>query len=106
MQEPLRFVAAGTYKLQCINDQSGEMQTTELVIEENGTGRFAGKKTDADGTTAALRSVNAGGNRLWVVADGGFGAVEFRIVVKGFEVEGYWAAPFGRNGKLTGTKTR
>jgi hypothetical protein len=104
MQEPLRFLPEGMYKLQCRNDQTGEAQMTEIVIEQNGNGSFSGKKTDAGGEPGALRSVHAGGNRLWVVADGGYGAVEFRITVKDAEVQGYWAAPFGRNGTLTGTK--
>jgi hypothetical protein len=41
---------------------------------------------------------------LWAVSDSAFGALEFRLVVRGDEVRGYWAEPFGQNGSVRGIK--
>ena len=104
LQEPLRFTPAGNYKVEYTNDQSGEVQTTDLSVERNLNGEFVGKKTDPGAEASALRSVYAGGDRMWAVADTPFGPMEFRIRIKGANFDGYWAGPFGRNGKLTGKK--
>ncbi len=108
LRQPLRFTPAGTYQIEYVNDQSGEAQKTELVVESlpnrGPVAEFGGKKTDPGGESGRLRSVFAGGNRMWAVAESPFGPVEFRIVVEGKDVSGYWAGPFGHNGKLSGRK--
>jgi cytosine/adenosine deaminase-related metal-dependent hydrolase len=106
VKQPLRFAPQGTYQLQLKNDQSGEMQTTEVVIEKLPNGRFAGNKKDPGGEPGPLRSVYAGGDRLWIAAPGPFGgSLELRITVAGTTLTGYWAGPFGHNGALTGKRT-
>jgi len=104
VQQPLRFTAAGAYKIQLKNDQSGEVQTADIFIEENSSGQFSGKKTDPAGESRALRSIVAGGNRVWAVADTPYGPLELRITVNDKSLAGYWAGTFGNNGQLTGTK--
>ena len=105
LQTPLRFTPAGSYKIQYTNDQSSEVQITELLIERTPTGQFIGKKADPDSEARPLLSVYAGDNRMWAVADTQLGPLEFRIIVNGTNLDGYWTGPFGRNGRLTGTKT-
>ena len=104
LQQPLRFPAAGAYQIQLQNDQSGEVQTADLLIEENSSGKFSGKKTDPGGESRALRSIVAGGNRIWAVADTPYGPLELRITVNDKSLAGYWAGTFGNNGRLSGTK--
>jgi imidazolonepropionase-like amidohydrolase len=104
VREPLRFAPAGTYQLQYTNDQSGEIQKATVVIEALTDERFSGKQIDAGGEAKALKSVLAGGDRLWAVAETPMGPMEFRIIIENASLSGYWAAPFGRNGKLTGKK--
>ena len=106
LQRPVRFTAAGTYKIEYTNDQSGESEMTDLLIEDAPNGHLIGKKSDAKGETSALRAVEAGDDRLWVVTDSPFGPLEFRITVRGEDLSGYWAGPYGRNGKLSGKKGR
>jgi tetratricopeptide (TPR) repeat protein len=106
VREPLRFTPVGTYEVQYTNDQSGEIQRATLVIEALPNGRLGGRQTDAVGSTAALRSVSAGGNRMWVLVETPAGPTELRIAVENATLTGYWAAPFGRNGKLNGTKEK
>ena len=68
---------------------------------------------DADGPTrrdpgdaGSLCSVWAGGDRMFVTANAQFGPMEFRMNVAGDVLTGYWAGPFGRNGKLSGKKVK
>jgi imidazolonepropionase-like amidohydrolase len=105
VQEPLRFVPAGTYKVECTNDQSGETQTADLLIEATSPGVFNCKKTDP-GDAGSLCSVWAGGDRMFVTANAQFGPMEFRMNVASDVLTGYWAGPFGRNGKLSGKKVK
>lgn len=56
--------------------------------------------------TNSLQSLTAGGERLWAVANSGYGPLEFRITVHGDELSGYWAGPFGQNGTLRGTRSQ
>jgi len=65
IQQPLRFTPAGTYRLEYVNDLSGEIQKTDLVIEGRPNGQLSGKKTDPGGNGSVLSSVCAGGNRMW-----------------------------------------
>jgi imidazolonepropionase-like amidohydrolase len=103
VQQPLRFTAAGTYRVEYVNEVSHETQKVDLVIEDDTHGHLRGKKTAGD-QSGELRSVIAGGDRLWAVADSPFGPLEFRIVVNGENLNGYWAGPFGQNGTLKGKK--
>ncbi len=104
LQAPLRFAPAGTYKITYTNDQSSEAQTAELVVEQASNGQLGGTKKDAGSEASPLRSVRAGSNRMWVMADTPYGPLEFRIAVNGTDLTGYWAGPFGHNGKLIGQK--
>jgi hypothetical protein len=104
LSQPLRFAPQGTYQVQLKNDQTGQTQTTEFVLESPSGGHFAGKKKDSGNEASPLRSVYAGGNRLWVVMDGAFGPLELRVTVNGDSLSGYWAGPFGHNGQLAGRK--
>jgi imidazolonepropionase-like amidohydrolase len=103
VQEPLRFVPAGIYKVECTNDQSGETQTADLLIEAASPGLFNCKKTDS-GDAGSRCSVWAGGDRMFVTANTPFGPMELRMNVTGDVLTGYWAGPFGRNGKMSGKK--
>jgi hypothetical protein len=103
VRQPLRFTPAGTYHLEYTNDQTGEVQKTDLIIEAEPDAQLRGKKTDP-GEASALVSVVAGGNRLWAVADTPFGQLEFRIIVEDGKLSGYWAGPYGHNGKLSGSR--
>jgi imidazolonepropionase-like amidohydrolase len=105
VQEPLRFVPAGIYKVECSNDQSGETQTADLLIEATSPGVFNCKKTDP-GDAGSSCSAWAGGDRMFVTANTPFGPMEFRMNVTGDVLTGYWAGPFGRNGKLSGKKVK
>ena len=105
VKEPLTFKPAGTYRIEYVNDQSHDIQKTDLSIERAGNGQFGGKKIDGAGAASALQSVAVGGQRIWAVADSPYGPLEFRITVKGKEISGYWAGPFGQNGALKGTKS-
>ena len=104
VRKPLGFRPAGTYQVQYTNDQSGEVQKTTFMIEALPNGRFGGKQVDAGGEAKAVKSVFVGGDRLWAVAETPMGPMELRIIVENASLSGYWAAPFGRNGKLTGKK--
>jgi cytosine/adenosine deaminase-related metal-dependent hydrolase len=104
LQEPLHFSVPGIYQVLWTNDQSGDVQDSSLLIEPAPEGHWRGKKRDSDGQLTPLRSVYAGGNRLWAAGDTPFGPLEFRITVKEGNLSGYWAGTFGRNGKLTGKK--
>lgn len=104
VNQPLTFRPAGTYRIEYVNDQSHEVQKTELSIERAGNGQYGGKRIDGSGAASTLQSVVAGGQRIWAVADSPYGPLEFRITVKGTELTGYWAGPFGQNGSLKGTK--
>jgi imidazolonepropionase-like amidohydrolase len=104
IQQPLRFKPSGTYRLECTNDLSGEIQKTDLLIEAQPNGQLRGKKNDPDGNASVLSSVYVGGNRMWVVAETSFGPLEFRISADGNNISGYWAGPFGHNGKLSGKR--
>lgn len=101
-QQAPTFKATGTYRIEYVNDQSHEAQKAVLQIEDPVHGQFRGES--GSGASSQLRSVLAGGDSLWVVSDSPFGSLEFRIVVKGNDLSGYWAGPFGQNGKLKGTK--
>jgi imidazolonepropionase-like amidohydrolase len=101
---PLRYPATGRYKIEYANDQNHEVQTTELRIEKVANGGFSGTKADAGSEPAKLSSVLAGGDRLWAVSNTPFGQLEFRIIVTGNHLSGYWAGPFGQNGTIKGTK--
>jgi hypothetical protein len=105
LQTPATFRPEGTYEVQMINDQSGETQKTELVVDAQGKGHLTGTKSDPGGKPEKLRSVLAGADHLWVAADSQFGPLELRMAVHGDDIEGYWAGPFGHNGKLTGKKS-
>ena len=109
VQQPLRFTPVGSYHLELKNDQSGEVQTADLIVEKSSDGGFIGKKknrgSDGSPQESTLHSVDAGGDRLWILADGPFGgSLEFRIAVTGGTLSGYWAGPFGHNGSVTGSK--
>jgi len=112
LQEPPRFTPVGTYRIEYTNDQSGETQSSDLLIEAAPDGRLTGKKSDLrekgdqGGEASALRSVQAGRDRLWAVAETPYGPLEFRITVQNTDLTGYWAGPFGRNGKLAGKKIK
>jgi imidazolonepropionase-like amidohydrolase len=103
VQQPIRFKTSGTYRVEYVNDVSHETQRVDLVIEDDTRGHLRGKKSAGD-QSGELRSVIAGGDRLWAVADSPFGPLEFRIVVSGENLNGYWAGPFGQNGTLKGKK--
>ncbi len=105
LQKPLQFATEGTYEINLKNDQSGEVQTIVVRLEPRQDGQWSGKKIEPGKEPAALRSVSAGANRLWLVADGPFGPLELRITVNASTLDGYWAGPFGHNGHLSGTKT-
>jgi len=105
VQQPVRYTVAGSYKVEYVNEVSHDAQKAELVIEGDGKGPFHGKTVRGDETNA-LQSVTVGGDRLWAVADSGYGPLEFRIVVHGDELTGDWAGPFGQNGSLRGTKSK
>jgi len=64
-----------------------------------------GKSIRGNGTSS-LHGLTVGGERLWAVANSGYGPLEFRIAVHGDELSGYWAGPFGQNGTLRGTKSK
>ena len=85
-----------------------EIETEKATVEIEGPplGPFTGKWKDAKGEASDLISVQAGGDRLWVVAPTPFGPIEFRIVIDAGKLSGEWAAPFGRNGPLSGHKLR
>ena len=109
LREPLRFEPAGSYRIELVNDVSHDVQKAELEIAKSPNGTWSGRKIDsgkpADGNGGAdLQSVAVGGDRLWAVADSPFGSMEFRLMVRGNEVSGYWAGPFGQNGTLRGIK--
>ncbi|MBI3476812.1 MAG: amidohydrolase family protein [Acidobacteria bacterium] len=104
-QQPTRFNAPGSYKIEYVNDQSHDAQKVELVIEGNAKGPFHGKSIRGSDTNS-LQSLTVGGDRLWAVANSGYGPLEFRITVHGDELSGYWAGPFGQNGTLRGTKSK
>jgi len=103
VQQPVRFTTAGTYRVEYVNDVSHETQKVDLVIEDDTHGHLRGKKTAGD-QSSELRSFIAGGDRLWAVSDSPFGPLEFRIVVEGDNLSGYWAGPFGQNGMIKGKK--
>jgi len=105
-KQPLLFSPVGSYQLQYTNGQSGETKTTNLVIKALANGQFGGEKKDPDGEPGALRSAYAAGNRIWVVAETQFGPMELRLVVEGDRITGYWAASYGHNGKVSGTKLK
>jgi hypothetical protein len=88
-----------------VNDQSHDVQKAELWIESDSKGQFRGKIVRGN-DTGALQSVFAGGDHLWAVTDSPFGRMEFRITVRGDDLSGYWAGPFGQNGTLHGTKSQ
>ena len=98
------FKPAGTYKIEYTNDQSREVQRADLLIERTPSGHYSGKRVDGGGESA-LQSVAIGGQRVWAVAESPFGPLEFRIIVKGNDLSGYWAGSFGKNGTLTGKKS-
>jgi hypothetical protein len=102
---PLTFTPVGRYELAYTNRVSGELAKARLDVAAGARGVLSGTMTDADGRTSALRSVVAGGDRLWAVADTPFGPIEFRVLVSGARLTGDWAAPFGRNGLLEGRRT-
>jgi imidazolonepropionase-like amidohydrolase len=104
-QHPARFNVAGSYKIEYVNDQSHDAQTAELVISGNAQGPFHGKSIRGN-QMDLLQSLTVGGDRLWAVANSGYGPLEFRITVHGDELSGYWAGPFGQNGTLRGTKSK
>jgi hypothetical protein len=104
LRQPLRFTPQGTYHVQLKNDQTGETQTAEFVLDPPTGGHFAGKKRESGNDAGPLRSVSLGGNRLWVTMDGAFGSLELRLTVEGDSLSGYWAGPFGHNGQLAGKK--
>jgi imidazolonepropionase-like amidohydrolase len=105
VQQPPQFKANGTYQIESVNDQSHDVQKAELRIESDSKGQFRGKIVRGN-DTGALQSVFAGGDHLWAVADSPFGRMEFRITVRGDDLSGYWAGPFGQNGTLHGTKSQ
>ena len=105
VQQPPQFKASGTYQIESVNDQSHDVQKAELWIESDSKGQFRGKIVRGN-DTGALQSVFAGGDHLWAVADSPFGRMEFRITVRGDDLSGYWAGPFGQNGTLHGTKSQ
>jgi imidazolonepropionase-like amidohydrolase len=104
-QLPLRYAPAGTYEIEYVNDQSQQTQKTELHIEKAPDGHLRGSKVDTGSPPAPLASVLAGDNRLWAVANTPYGQLEFRVIVTENNLTGYWAGPFGQNGKISGKKT-
>jgi len=105
LRQPPGFAPVGTYKIEYVNDQSHETHKSDLLIESGAKGQYSGTRKDGAGAMSALQSVAIGGDRMWAVADSPFGPVEFRIIVKGSDLSGYWAGPFGQNGTLKGTKS-
>jgi tetratricopeptide (TPR) repeat protein len=104
LQHGPQFSPTGRYDIEYTDDQNHSAQSTHLQIERSAEGQLRGTK--ADGTeSSSLRSVFAGNDRLWAVADTQFGQIEFRIIVHGNTLTGYWAGPFGHNGNLRGTKS-
>jgi imidazolonepropionase-like amidohydrolase len=99
-----RFAPAGVYEVDYANRVSGELDKATLEIGAESGGALSGSLKGPDGRTSALLSVLAGADRLWAVAATPFGPIEFRLIVKGGALTGDWAAPFGRNGALTGHK--
>ncbi len=102
--QPPRFAAAGVYAVDYTNRVSGDRDEATLEIGTASGGALSGSLKGADGQASALLSVLVGGDRLWAVAATPFGPIEFRLIVKGSTLSGDWAAPFGRNGTLTGRK--
>lgn len=100
-KQPPRFNPAGRYEIEYVNEQSREVRRAVVVLADAAHGEF---RSDASGGTP-LRSVLAGGDRLWVVSDSPFGSQEFRMVVNGNHLSGYWAGPFGLNGRIQGSKS-
>jgi hypothetical protein len=103
--QPAHYTVAGSYKVEYVNEVSHDAQKTELVIEGDDKGPYRGKSVRGTESNP-LQSVAAGGDRLWAVANSGYGPLEFRITVHGDELSGYWAGPFGQNGSLKGTKSK
>jgi imidazolonepropionase-like amidohydrolase len=106
LQKPLRFVPAGTYKVEYTNDQSGEARTIDLLIEAVSPGVLKCKKVDPAADAGSPCSVWAGGDRMFALADTPFGPLEFRIQMTGDDLAGYWAGPFGRNGRMSGKRVK
>jgi hypothetical protein len=106
VQQAPGFEPSGTYRLEYVNDQSHDVHKADLLVERMPSGQYGGKKIDGEGPVSVLQSVVIGGGRIWAVADSPFGSVEFRIIVKGSDLSGYWAGPFGQNGMLRGTKSK
>lgn len=115
IHEPLQFQPAGSYQIEIVNDLSHDVQKTQLFIAKDPSGKWSGRKLDdqkgnensGDGSTTVasdLQSVTVGGDRLWAVIATPFGSMELRLVVRGSDVSGYWAGPFGQNGNVRGTK--
>jgi hypothetical protein len=50
-----------------------------------------------------VRELLLGGKQIWALKDSNYGAIEFRLRVDENRVSGYWAGPFGKNGKVIGT---
>jgi len=118
VHEPLQFEPSGSYQIEMVNDVSHDVQKTQLLIAKDSNDKWSGRKLDARSSAlqntsdspsnqaegSDLQSVTAGGDRLWAIADLPFGAIEFRLIVRGEEVSGYWAGPFGQNGSVRGRK--
>ncbi len=103
-QQPLKFKPKGSYQIRYRNDQSGDTRNTTLMIEVLPSGQLGGKQLDAGVEGKTLDSVIAGGERIWAVGGSQSGPIEFRIVVSGNNLSGYWDSPYGSNGHLTGSK--
>jgi hypothetical protein len=103
-QQPLKFKPKGSYQIRYRNDQSGDTRNTTLMIEVLPSGQLGGKQLDAGVEGKTLDSVIAGGDRIWAVGGSQSGPIEFRIVVSGNNLSGYWDSPYGSNGHLTGLK--
>jgi len=104
-EKPLRFGPAGSYSVQYTNGTTGERREARLELRGGQGGAWSGTIEEAEGGTHDLLSVLVGADRLWAVAPTPYGPLEFRIVVQGDALSGDWAAPFGRNGRLTGRKS-
>jgi imidazolonepropionase-like amidohydrolase len=104
VQEPLRFTPSGTYRVEQINDETGETQTSHLLIEQTSGGAFSCKRRDPRADAGSPCSVWVGSDRMFVLTDTPFGPLELRMTVTKDNFTGYWAGPFGQNGKLSGKK--
>jgi len=93
---------SGELTLNYTNDTTGEAQHTTLALRRQNW-KYQATFTDPDNKSSDVRELLLGGKQIWALKDSNYGAIEFRLRVDENRVSGYWAGPFGKNGKVIGT---